>query len=95
MLQNGVHVAEIRRLSRLEFGSSIRMMEQITVEDIIESMHDADLSHSDAVILNAACMPGIERLRELELRLRKPVLQEIRGFLLERLARNWGHYQDP
>ena len=75
MLQNGVHVAEIRRLSRLEFGSSIRMMEQITVEDIIESMHDADLSHSDAVILNAACMPGIERLRELELRLRKPVLQ--------------------
>lgn len=75
MLQNGVRVEEIRRLSRLEFGSSIRMMEQINIEDIIDSLRDADLSHADAVILNAACMPGIGQLRELELRLGKPVLQ--------------------
>lgn len=77
------------------------MMEQITVEDIIESMHDADLSHSDAVILNAACMPGIERLRELELRLRKPVLQGDQVSLWSALLRqlgtlpgslNWGGY---
>lgn len=75
MLQNGVRVEEIRRLSRLEFGSSIRMMEQINIDDIMDSLHDADLSHADAVILNAACMPGIDRLGELELRLGKPVLQ--------------------
>lgn len=75
MLQNGVRLGEIYRLAHPGSESSIRMMEQISMEDILESLHNVNLTDADALILNAACTQGIDRLKDLEVSLGIPVLQ--------------------
>lgn len=75
MLQNGVRLGEICRLAHPGSESSIRMMEQISMEDILESLDNVNLTGADALILNAACTQGIDRLRDLERSCGIPVLQ--------------------
>lgn len=75
MLQNGVRLGEIHRLAYPGTESSIRMMEQISMEDILASLRNVDLTNADALILNAACTQGIDRLRDLERSFGIPVLQ--------------------
>ena len=45
------------------------------MEDILESLHNVNLTDVDALILNAACTQGIDRLKDLEVSLGIPVLQ--------------------
>jgi len=75
MLQNGVRINSVFPLSHPGCGSSIRMMEQITVEEIQESLQNADLGSADGLILNAACTQGIDELSELERKIGVPILQ--------------------
>ena len=75
MLQNGVRVGGIYRLAHLGSESSIRMMEQISMEDILESLQNVNLADADALILNAACTKGIDRLKDVERSLGIPILQ--------------------
>ena len=75
MLQNGVRIGGIYRLAHPGSENSIRMMEQITMADILESLQNVNLAGTDALILNAACTQGIDKLRDLERSLGIPILQ--------------------
>ena len=75
MLQNGVRIGNIYQLSHPGIESSIRMMEQICMEDILKSLQNVNLADADALILNTACTQGIDRLKDIESSLGIPVLQ--------------------
>lgn len=75
MLQNGVRIGNIYKLAHPGNESSIRMMEQICMEDILESLQNVSLADADALILNTACTQGIDRLKDIESSLGIPVLQ--------------------
>lgn len=75
MLQNGVRINQIHHLEHPGSERSIRMMEQIDMEETLGALKDADLSNADALILNTACTQGIDRLRDVEDQLGIPVLQ--------------------
>lgn len=75
MLQNGVRVGEIYRLVHPGNESSIRVMEQISMADILETLRNVNLADADALILNAACTQGIDRLKDVERSLGIPILQ--------------------
>ena len=76
MLQNGVRVDRIHSLAVPKGGeNSIRQLEQIDVNQILEAIEDIDLSGADGLILNAACIHSLEDIREIEQRLGVPILQ--------------------
>lgn len=75
MMQNGVRVQNVYPLVRYSNEESIRALEQISIDDIFSSLRDVDLTNSDALIVNAACIQGSDSLREMEKDLGIPILQ--------------------
>lgn len=75
MMQNGVRVQNVYPLVQYSNEGSIRALEQISMDDILSSLRDVDLTGSDALIVNAACIQGSDSLREAEKDLGIPILQ--------------------
>lgn len=75
MLQSGVRVKNICPLQQYTTEKSIRALEQISMEDILSSLKDVDLTGSDALVVNAACIQSSGSLRDAEKDLGIPILQ--------------------